>query len=99
MADNADIVVEILPIEQAHLQIELKVFESLLKTMNYSTMFTYSGIAGELELDVNKFTQHLTDKITELKTELEKYKPKQHTITTDIDFNSNTFIEKKPTNE
>ena len=74
--DDTDITVRILPIEQAHLEIELKVFESLLKTMNYSTMFTYSGIAGELELDVNKLTQHLTNKITELKTELENYKNK-----------------------
>ena len=76
MADNADIVVEILPIEQAHLQIELKIYESLEKLLNESSETTIDGGTMNVKLNINTVTKYVLTKIIELKTELEKYSTK-----------------------
>lgn len=84
MADNADIVVEILPIEQAHLQIELKIYESLEKLLNESSETTIDVGTMNVKLNINTVTKYVLTKIIELKTELENYESKQHTITAPI---------------
>lgn len=97
MAENADITVEFLPIEQAHLQIELKIYKSLKKLLDENSEITIDGGALNVKLNTNTVSKYVLTKIIELQNELEKYNTK--TPTTNIDFNSNTFIEKKPTNE
>lgn len=76
MAENANITIEILPIEQSQLHIELKIYEKLLKLFYETSELEYHNTHGELELNINKVLPYLVKEIGNLKTELEKYNSK-----------------------
>ena len=78
--DDTDIVVRVIPIEQAHLEIKLRVYQSLLKLLYENSETTIDGGTLNVKLNINTTTQSVLLKIKELETELENYKPKQHII-------------------
>ena len=67
MASNPDITIRIIPIEQSKLEIELNIYESLLKLFYDSSDQKYDSLPGELEFDINKFINNIIMKITVIK--------------------------------
>lgn len=76
MTNNADTTIEILPIEQSQLQIELKIYEKLLKLFYECSNLRHNNSHNILEFDVNKVLPYLLKEVSQLKTELSKYKTK-----------------------
>ena len=74
--DDTDITVKVIPIEQTHLEIKLRVYQSLLKLLYENSETTIDGGTLNVKLNINTTTQSVLLKIKELETELETYKNK-----------------------